>query len=542
MGKKDKDKKKKGKGAEKTAAKTEKKLNAKLKKELKAKGEDDIESMIKAIEAEEKKRSQVKELKMTEPPSHRSNFTLCAHPDNPELWMFGGEFYNGKQNLLNNDLCVYNTKRKEWTQIKSPNGPPPRSSHQAVLLSANGGQLWIFGGEYVSPSETQFYHYKDLWVFHIASKRWEKINAPGGPSSRSGHRMVHVKKHLIVFGGFHDNLRDCKYFNDAHAFDLEERKWKKMEFIGGTTPTPRSGCVMFPLIDPYTHPRGGAVVFGGYVKEKSKKQNEKGTTLVDMYTLIPDKHDETLSKWRWQTVKQVGHRPTVRSGMSCAVLPGTGKVFIFGGVQDNDENNESDDSDSESGSGSFFNELYSVHVENERANWSLVNLTGPKSNEKTSRRRKKEDEEDEDLEKEDLSENVDGMLSIKEEKEKTVTVEEGAFTITSTVGSSKESDKKAESTDNQEEPSSNIDINLPSPRFGSALTAKNGMLYLFGGLFEDSEDRQITLKDFYSLDIHKLEQWETIIESDVNTMEWFESDDSESEDDDEEEDSEMDTD
>ena len=90
----------------------------------------------------------------------------------------------------------------------------------------------MFGGEFVSPSESQFYHYKDLWCFHFSSKRWEKITAPGGPSSRSGHRMVVVKKLIIVFGGFHDNTRDCKYFNDLHAFDMETRQWKKLETIG----------------------------------------------------------------------------------------------------------------------------------------------------------------------------------------------------------------------------------------------------------------------------------------------------------------------
>ena len=43
------------------------------------------------------------------------------------------------------------------------------------------------------------------------------------------------------------------------------------------------------------------------------------------------------------------------------------------------------------------------------------------------------------------------------------------------------------------------DIGGPSPRFGSALTMRQGVLYLFGGMVEDDEDRQLTFKDFYSL-------------------------------------------
>ena len=46
---------------------------------------------------------------------------------------------------------------------------------QAVTLHQGGGQLWIFGGEFSSHTQLQFYHYKDLWVFHLKEKRWEQI-------------------------------------------------------------------------------------------------------------------------------------------------------------------------------------------------------------------------------------------------------------------------------------------------------------------------------------------------------------------------------
>ena len=72
-----------------------------------------------------------------------------------------------------------------------------------------------------------------------------------------------------------------------------------------------------------------------------------------------------MTKWRWQSVKQVGVRPSLRSGMSVAVAPNA-RVFLFGGVQDVKD----EDEDIE---GTFFNELYSLHVENERATWKLGN-------------------------------------------------------------------------------------------------------------------------------------------------------------------------
>ena len=32
-----------------------------------------------------------------EPPEARSSFSLCAHPERDELYLYGGEYYNGKQ-------------------------------------------------------------------------------------------------------------------------------------------------------------------------------------------------------------------------------------------------------------------------------------------------------------------------------------------------------------------------------------------------------------------------------------------------------------
>ncbi|CAB4061492.1 Probable phosphorylase b kinase regulatory subunit beta,Phosphorylase b kinase regulatory subunit beta [Lepeophtheirus salmonis] len=493
-------KKKKGKGAEKTALKTEKKLTSKLKKQLAVHGEENIEDrrkwnllLIDVI----------------------SLFPLILK--NPEIILFGGEFYNGKTNILNNDLLIYNTKRREWTQIKSPGGPPPRCAHQAVLNPTAGGQLWVFGGEFTNPSETQFYHYKDLWCFHFSSKRWEKISAAGGPSARSGHRMILFKRYLVVFGGFHDNLRECKYFNDVYIFDLSTYKWSKIDVGGTKVPDPRSACNLFLSSD-----GKGVVLFGGFCKEKKKGKkkdgdDEVGRTFTDMHMIVPDKHDESFTKWRWHSVKQIGYRPTPRTGMSCAMGLSGVKNYFFGGVLDKDleEENESEDEEDEGASATFFNELFSVSVENERAVWHSVEVIGKRDKVKI----KSKDDNEKEAGQCDTKKDVE-MTEEKEKEPATVTVESGAFTITSTKSN----------------------VFTPSPRYGSGLVVKQGLLYLYGGVVEDSKSRQITLRDFYTLDLRKLEEWETIIESDYSSMEWVESESEEEDDDSDEESDEMDTD
>lgn len=44
--------------------------------------------------------------------------------------------------------------------------------------------------------------------------------------------MINIKKNLYVFGGFHDNLRDYKYFNDIYCFNMATYTWSKLDTSG----------------------------------------------------------------------------------------------------------------------------------------------------------------------------------------------------------------------------------------------------------------------------------------------------------------------
>lgn len=80
---------------------------------------------------------------------------------------------NNFQTSVYNDLFFYNIPNNTWTLVKAPSGPAPRCGHQMVVTSANKGQLWVFGGEFASPTQSQFYHYRDLWVcYFFANLEW----------------------------------------------------------------------------------------------------------------------------------------------------------------------------------------------------------------------------------------------------------------------------------------------------------------------------------------------------------------------------------
>ena len=82
-----------------------------------------------------------------EPPPPRASATFIGSPSNvKELFLFGGEFYNGTLATFFNDLFIYNVDRGEWRKVTSPNSPLPRSGH-AWCRGGNAGGVYLFGGE-----------------------------------------------------------------------------------------------------------------------------------------------------------------------------------------------------------------------------------------------------------------------------------------------------------------------------------------------------------------------------------------------------------
>uniref|UniRef100_A0A182JPG9 Kelch domain-containing protein 4 n=1 Tax=Anopheles christyi TaxID=43041 RepID=A0A182JPG9_9DIPT len=506
MGRKDKNKKK-GLGAEKTSMKTDKKLVAKQKKLLAKLGEEDIENIVAKYETKDTKSSDLTEI-VCPPPTARVNVGICAHPaDREEIFIHGGEFFNGQKTDIYGDFYSYNVTKNEWKTLKSSICPAPRSGHQMVSVATDGGQIWLFGGEYASPSQSQFYHFKDLWVYRMAKKQWEKLNAPNGPCARSGHRMVVTRKKLFVFGGFHDNNASYRYFNDMYAFSLENYTWTKVE-AAGTVPPPRSGCCMVANAD------GKILIWGGYSKTSVKKEIDRGTTHTDMFALVADKQQDGKgasagqSNYKWTSIKPSGKKPAPRSGMAVAIAP-NGKAYAFGGVMDTEE-------DEEDVRGMFSNELHALDTG--ACTWRKLELAA-KARKNTPK--------------------VADVDMNEEEKEKQraakIVSDDGVFTMT--VGGSGSSASKGTSK-GEEGDAGILDLGGPSPRMNAALVVCKGQLYVYGGLYE-SGSRQFTLSDLYSLDLHKLDVWKTLIGNSLNTSEWLGSDsegDSSDDDDDENED------
>ncbi|KNA11407.1 hypothetical protein SOVF_135480 [Spinacia oleracea] len=519
MGKKQK---KPGKGKEKTEKKTMKAEEKKARRETKKLSpEDDIDAILLSIQKEEAKKKEVHVEENVPAPSARSNGSMNINPlKETELIFYGGEFYNGNKTFVYGDLYRYDVEKQDWKLVSSPNSPPPRSAHQAVAWK---NYLYIFGGEFTSPNQERFHHYKDFWVLDLKTNQWEQLNYKGAPSPRSGHRMVLYKHKIIVFGGFYDTLREVRYLNDLHVFDLDQFKWQEIKPRPGCMwPSARSGFQLAVYQDEI-------FLYGGYFKEVSSDKNssEKGVVHSDMWSLDP-------RTWEWNKVKKSGMPPGLRAGFSMCVHKK--RAVLFGGVVDMEAGGDVMMS-------LFLNELYGFQLDNHR--WYPLEIRKEKSSKDKLKKMADEKLNKSLPENKDSSSDIDigeanRVNAAMEDQEAGNDLEEsvGEMSLeTDNISSSGRLGSKNDRRSNEpgtSKESLNIalpEVIKPCGRINACMTVGRDTLYLYGGMME-VKDREITLDDLYTLNLSKLDEWKCIIPA--SESEWVEASEDEDEDEDEE--------
>eukprot|EP01071_Lankesteria_metandrocarpae_P004830 Lankesteria_metandrocarpae@DN3712_c0_g1_i1.p1 len=354
------------------------------KKKLKQSGSKDVatvEEILAGLEETDAKRlhgtAHGKKTGMSQPtltccckPGPRAACTLTVVPTSGEVLLFGGEYFDGAKATVFNDTYKWNMDKGEWRVVEGNlKTPQRRCAHQTAIYKDS---VLLFGGEFSTID--QFYHFKDLWSFDIKTNIWSEVSTSGsGPSPRSGHRMIVWRSFLVVFGGFHDTLRETRYFDDLYFLCLRSMKWRKVQFPPhANTPPARSGC-QFML-----HQQSDSVLmYGGYAKVKDSASGAQGKQFDDCWLLnlkpLANTQGDSMTSAtalpEWQKIsRKVGQGPSVRSGASMTLYKNM--AIMFGGVFDEDDGTTSLRS-------LFYNDLYGFDVEQKR--WYLLSLRVRKS-------------------------------------------------------------------------------------------------------------------------------------------------------------------
>lgn len=516
--------KKKSEGKKAKAAEKKQKAEKKGAKKEKSKKTEDLDledADLDAVLAEYAKK-QEQFLKVTEspcePPKPRSSSTLIASPANSnELFLFGGEYFNGSLATFFNDLYVYSIDRDEWKIVTSPNTPLPRSGH-AWCRGGNTGGVYLFGGEFSSPKQGTFYHYNDFWRLEPSTREWTRVETKGkGPPARSGHRLTYYKNYIILFGGFQDTSQQTKYLSDLWLYDTQNFVWYTPDLKSAMQkPDPRSSFSFLPN-------DSGAVLYGGYSRVKATVlgQKMKGGGQSQRNILKPLVHEDcfflkitqppsdaapnTPPTVKWERRKKPANAPSpARAGATMAYHKGRG--IAFGGVHDVEEDEEGIDSE-------FFNTLNAWNIDRNR--YFGLTLRKPRNvkpkaalQERGGRRGR-------------------GQANEEELLRNLAALETGRSIADADL---MELDLPKEEEDEEKDKIVKpVAMEMPHPRFNAQLAVQDDVLYAYGGTFEKG-DREYTFDEMYAIDLGKLDGVKEIFRREVEN--WVgDSDDEDSEDD-----------
>lgn len=416
----------------------------------------------------------------------------------------------------------------------------------------------------------------------MKTNSWEKLEVKPKPTARSGHRMTLWKHFLVMFGGFYDNYVDTRYYDDLWVFDTLEYKWIKVELPEQMIkPAARSGFSFIPCNE-------GVIMYGGYCKEYIKGQRPKGVVHTDTWLLKMNVDPKMI---RWEKKKKSASSPSARSG--CAMAPYKNRAVLFGGVYDDDVNEETLES-------TFYNELYTYQIDTGR--WFPMNLKRPKTAKKKKTKKGKQggraggagaeqdgDEESGKREKQKWEESTDDEFDYGDFEESDNEGETNATgaqdkdtpqdpstpqevsTPASPAPEPGEEDPlstkdalaaaalaaagilpKSTPTPEVVEPEVKKPVKMgrfgrpkedddyddeeeplmPCPRYNPMLAVQKSTLFIFGGILE-VRDREYTLDDFFSLNLDKMTEYICLRESEFESQLWLgESTDDEDEDED----------
>jgi len=474
--------------------------------------EDDIDAILAAMAMEDKKKETVQYERGVPAPSPRVNASLLARSTGEgrsqrhELVMYGGEFYNQllDKTYVYGDVFLYDVKERQWTRVVIPGGPQARSAHQAVLYK---GFMYVFGGEFTSPNQTKFHHFRDLWKLDCETHRWAQIGSKGGPSARSGHRMAVWKDKIVLFGGYYDTGLELKYYNDLWVFDMAVNKW---ESVGdpGSGPSPRSACQVKVYGDTM-------FLYGGYYRspDVEDEEIERAKVHQDMWAL-------DLKTYRWEKVPRQGMGPGPRSGFS--MVQHKRRAVLFGGVSDRDAGRDGDLIVSE-----FYNETYNFTFEARR--WFPLDIRPPRPDQgqKRGRRAKKGrgdgDEGRGDGDDAGAGDDV-GAGAGDTAQDRAATRIQAKFRgyvvrkayLTYRVGGVV-SELLYSPASYGVDPGSK-DYPKPRARINAMMAVAGGDLWIYGGIVEvgnGEKTREVTLDDLWRVNLDKCDGWEVVMDTTV---------------------------
>ena len=219
-----------------------------------------------------------------------------------ETVVIGGRLQSGAYTA---DSAAYRDSR--WLSLTQVEGPPRRIG--PVMTTAPDGRVLLFGGEPGLGSATKF---SDAWLFN--GRIWERLATPALlPRVAAEGVYDTARDRVLIFGG---ETNGFVFVNNMESFD--GTTWTTLS-TSGPSPRLQHGMAYDPVND-------RVVVFGGLARLTSGGVGRSNETWI---------FNPTNDGWTQVATSTTGPTPRTNAGMTYD--PISGRVLMFGGLDDNQE-------------------------------------------------------------------------------------------------------------------------------------------------------------------------------------------------------------
>ena len=404
------------------------------------------------------------------------------------------------------DLWVFDFATSTWTEMKYGKLaviPEPRSAF-SFGIHPSTDVAYLYGGfsKLKNPGKSdETKVHTDFWALHLKEgllslgknggssgkmPTWERLkrkgNYPAPP--RSGMGCVVHKHRMLLFGGVNDKEKDghkleSVFYENMYALDMEKRRWfelglkKKKE--GGRRRKKKGD------LDDDNEGNGNDATKG--TQSESADEDEEDDEDMD---------EDDVDEGEGEGEGEVGEREgwdldKLRSNMF-AFIDGDGNIVYEKILDEEDENKNKEEKGYEADQGETDDKTINDIDQSttSQTDSEITNLANETLNEKKN-----------------IPINDEILHPVPEMKQSS----QYPINSSSILKINKEGKPTA------------IETPAPLPRINALLAVKNNTLYLYGGLLEVG-DRELTLDDFWSIDLQKREEWKCIWRGTMHRQVW----------------------